>query len=89
MGGAALARAPPAAGATVAVVVGVVVAVAAAGPVNGRGAAIVDVCGADTAAPANAMGFWPNRTLFTPCFTACEQSAMNCVRIFAKLSFSF
>ena len=62
MGGAALARAPPAAGATVAVVVGVGVAVAAAGPVNGRGAATVDVCGADTAAPANAMGFWPNRT---------------------------
>ena len=46
------------------------------------------VCGADTAAPANAMGFWPNRTLFTPGFTAFEQSAMNCVRIFAKFSFS-
>ena len=76
MGGAALARAPPAAGGTVAAVVGVEVVVAAA--------ATVDVCGADTAAPANAMGFWPNRTLFTPCFTACEQSAMNCVRIFVK-----
>ena len=49
-------------------------------------AATVDVCGADTAAPANAMGFWPNRTLFTPCFTAFEQSAMNCVRIFSKFS---
>jgi len=43
------------------------------------------VCGADTAAPANAMGFWPNRTLFTPCFTAFDQSAMNCVRIFCKI----
>ena len=80
MGGAALARAPPAAGGTVAAVVGVEVVVAAA--------ATVDVCGADTAAPANAMGFWPNRTLFTPCFTAFEQSAMNCVRIFSKFSFS-
>ena len=52
-------------------------------------AATVDVCGADNAAPANAMDFWPNRSFFTPCFTACEQSAMNCVRIFAKFSFSF
>ena len=75
MGGAALARAP-----TGAVVVGVEVVVAAA--------ATVDVCGADTAAPANAMGFWPNRTLVIPCFTAFEQSAMNCVRIFSRFSFS-
>ena len=51
MRGAALARAPPAAGGTVAAVVGVEVLVAAT--------ATVDVCGADTAAPANAMGFWP------------------------------
>ena len=81
MGGAVLASASPAAGGTVAAVVGVEVLVAAA--------ATVDVCGADTAAPANAMGFWPNRTLFTPCFTAFEQSAMNCVRTFVKLSLSY
>ena len=80
MGGAVLAGASPAADGTVAAVVGVEVVVAAA--------ATIDVCGADTAAPANAMGFWPNRTLFTPCFTAFEQSAMNCVRIFSKFSFS-
>ena len=81
MGGAVLAGASPAADGTVAAVVGVEVVVAAA--------ATVDVCGEDNAAPANAMGFWPNRTLFTPCFIACEQSAMNCVRIFSKFSFSF
>ena len=81
MGGMALARAPPAAGGTVAAVGGVEVVVAAA--------ATVDVCGADTAAPANEMGFWPNRTFFTPCFNAFELSAMNCVRIFAKFSFSY
>ena len=84
MGGAVLASASPAAGGTVAAVVGVEVVVAAA--------ATVDVCGEDTAAPANVMGFWPNRTLFAPCFTAFEQSAMlamNCVRTFTKFSFSY
>ena len=50
MGGAVLAGASPAADGTVAAVVGVEVVVAAA--------ATVDVCGADNAAPANAMGFW-------------------------------
>ena len=82
MGGTVLASASPAAGGTVAAVVGVEVVPVAA-------AAAVDVCGADTAAPANVMGFWPNRTLFAPCFTAFEQSAMNCVRTFTKFSFSY
>ena len=44
--------ADPAAGATAAVVEGVVVVVAAAGPASVRAAVIVDVCGGDTAAPA-------------------------------------